>query len=280
MVYQSDKMTYTGVMKVFSGKVNDVEICESTANGRSTYYTVLIIKERETVRRLIRIMEEHKTDAEYCIDLFDSNRGFCVVLNYVKERRLADFFMSRDMPLATCEEICLNLVVQCMTSGLPWPLLELILRQKQIQLLKDNCIALSYALDLQELREECSEADCVMECSLIVRDMLGKKMSPKNIGYKLLVKKIPRQSYVSFRELYKDIRLATSTARKKGLFSGLKAFLIRNSGAIFRLLLVICLILTVSALIIWISRIIWGDVPLLRLFYNTFKKIGTESLID
>lgn len=279
MVYQSDKMTYTSVMKVFNGKVNDVEICESTENGRSTYYTVLIIKEHETVRRLIRIMEEYKTDVQYCIDLFDSTSGFCVVFNYVKERRLTDFFMARDMPLSTCEEICLNLVVQCMTSGLPWPLLELILRQRQLQLLKDNCIALGYELDLQELREECHEADCVMECSLIVRDMLEKKISKKNIGYKLLAKKIPRQSYVSFRELYKDIRLATSTVTKKGIFARLKAFLIRNAGVIARILLIVCLILIVSALIIWISRTVWGDVPLLRLFYNTFKKIGTESLI-
>ena len=36
MVYQSGKMTLSTVMDVFSGKVNDVEICENVKNGRNT----------------------------------------------------------------------------------------------------------------------------------------------------------------------------------------------------------------------------------------------------
>lgn len=280
MIYHSDKMTYNSVMKVYSGKVNDVEICESIGDGHKTYYTVLVIKDHETVKKLLRVMENFQTDREYCVDMFDNDQDFCAVFDYVKERKLSDFFMAGNMPLTTCEEICLNLVVRCMTSGLPWPLLELILQQRQLQLLKDNSVALSYAIDLEELDESCTEVDCVLKCSLIVRDMLEKKISKKNIGYALLAKKIPRQSYVSFRELYKDIRLATSSGKKQGILATIKGFFIRNSSTIFRVLIVVCVVLIIVVLTILISRVIWGDVPFFRLFYNTFKKIGTQSLID
>lgn len=280
MVYQSGKMTLNTVMNVFSGKVNDVEICENVKNGRNTYYTVLIIKDHETVKKLMNIIEASSTGRECYVDMFDSSRGFCMVFDYVKERKLTDFFMARDMPLELCEDICLNLVVQCMTSVLPYPLLELVIKQKQLQLLKDNGIAISYAVDLEELDENCTEARCVMQCALVVRDMLEKKVSKKNIGYKLLAKKIPKQSYISFRELYKDIRLAATTAKKRSLFGRIKAFFIRNDSTIFKMLLVISLILVILALIVFISRAVWGDIPLLRLFFHTFKKIGTESLID
>lgn len=280
MVYQSGKMTLSTVMKVFCGTVNDVEICENVKNGRSTYYTVWVIKNHETVKTLMDIFEASPKDGRCYVDMFDSSRGFCVVFDYVKERKLTDFFMARDMPLKLCEDICLNLVVQCMTSVLPYPLLELAIKQKQLQLLKDNGISISFVLDLEELDENCTESRCVMECSLIVRDMLEKKISRKNVGYKLLEKKIPRHSYTSFRELYKDIRLATSSFKKRSLIGRIKAFFLMNSSTIFKILLVISLILVVLTLIVFISRAVWGDIPLLRLFYNTFKKIGTESLID
>lgn len=279
MVYQSEQMTYNSVRKVFHGKVNDVEICESAINGPSAYYTLLLIKDHEIVKELVRVLES-TPEGSCCQDFFDTPEGFCAIFGYVKERRLEDFFMAKDMSLATCEEICLNLVVQCMTSGIPYPLLQLILEQRQIELRRDNSVALNWCLDLEKLDEQCDEAHCVMQCALIIRDMLEKKITKKNVGYKLLAKKIPRQSYVSFRELYKDIRLATSSAGKRSLWARFKAFLNEHEGMIFRIILITCSILIIAALVVLISKAVWGDIPLLRLFYNTFNKIGTESLID
>lgn len=279
MVYQSGKMTLNCVMEVFNGKVNNVEICESVQDGRSTYFTVLVIKDHDTVRKLMNIIEASQMGRERYIDMFDSSKGFCVVLDYVKERKLTDFFMARDMPLKVCEDICLNLVVQCMTSGLPYPLLELVIKQGQLQLMKDNGIAISYAIDLEELDEKCTEARCVMQCAIRVRDLLEKKVSRKNVGYQLLTKKIPKQSYASFRELYKDIRLSTAIAKKKKVFERIKAFMARNDSKIFRSALFGSIILVIFTGIILLSRVLWGEVPLLRLFIDTFQQIGTESLI-
>lgn len=280
MIYQSDRMTYESVRKVFRGKVNDVEICESTEDGRSTYYTVLVIRDHETVKKLIRVMEASQTENNHLVELFDTPQGFLAVFDYVKERPLDDFYMARELELSTCEEISLNLIVRCMTSGLPWPILDLILKQHQVQLTRDNSIALSFAIDLEGLDETCTEADCVLQCSLIVRDLLEKKSTRKNTGYRLLSKKIPRQSYESFRELYKDIRLASTSGARRGLFARIRAFFHRNGSAFFRALIILCLILIVLVVITIISKAIWGDVPFLRLFVNPFERIGTESLID
>lgn len=280
MVYQSDNMTLNSVMKVFEGKVNDVEICENVVDGRSTYYTVLIVKDHGTTRKLLEIFESAFEGCDCYKERFSCESGFCIVFDYVKERKLDDFFMAESMSLETCENISLSLVVQCMASKLPYPLLELVIAQRQFNLMPDNSVALGYSIDLAALNENAAEADCVMKAALVIRDILEKKLSKKNIGYKLLTKKIPRKSYTSFRELYTDIKLAASTGAKRGLLGRLFNFLRKNGSRIFRFILIICIILAILALIVLVSRLVWGDIPFMRLFFNTIKKIGTESLID
>lgn len=278
MMYESEKWTLKCVMRVFSGKVNNVEICENIQNGRSTYYTLLRIKDHEIVKKLMNIIGEDFAGNKCFVDMFDSRDGFCVVFDYVKERRMCDFFMARDITLENCEDICLNLIVQCMTSKIPYPLLYLILKQKQLQLLRDNGVLISYAIDLEELDENIAEEECVMECALIVRDLLEKKISKRNIGYKLLEKRIPKKSYTTFRELYKDIRLCSSMVRKSGIINRIKAFFARNDTNIFKVLLVVSIVLAMLALVVFVSRSVWGEIPLLRFFVDTFDTIGTESL--
>lgn len=280
MVYQSEKMTLYSVMKVFDGKVNAVEICEDIKAGKGTYYTVLIIKEHETVKKLMKTIEMSPKEKKCYVDIFDCGSGFCVVFDYVKERKLTDFYMARDITLETCEEICLNLVVQCMTSQLPFPLLELILRQNQLHLLKDKSIKIGYVLDLEEFDDTCTEVSCVMQCAVIVKNMLEQKISKRNVGYQLLEKKIPKQNYTCFRELYTDIRLATSSIKQKTLVGRIKAFFVRNDSAIFKTMIVCSMICVGLALVVLLSRLIFGDVPMLRFFTDTFEQIGTESLIN
>ena len=68
--------------------------------------------------------------------------------------------------------------------------------------------------------------------------------------------------------------------RKESLKGRLKGFWLRNRDRIFRLLLVLSAVAVVVALIMLISQIIFGDIPLLRLFERAFEQIGTESLIQ
>ena len=278
MIYQSDHLTLRSVMNVFQGEINDVMICEEISGSRECYYTLVAVKDHETVKKLLRIMKQSEKDVSCCVDMFSSNNRFCMVFPYIKERRLADFYMAKAIPLALCEEICLNLLLQCMSSTLPYPLLELVLKQGQINLLKDNSIVLGYCMDLAGLNENSTERECVMQCAIRIRELLQEKTTKKNVSYQLLLKKIPKQSYQDFRELYKDIRLSTTNIGKRSIKKRLTDFWGQNQASIFRLLLYLSVILAILVAVMFLSNVIWGDVPFLRLFFNTFKQIGTESL--
>lgn len=277
MIYQSEHMTLNSVMDVFRGKVNDVVICENIKDGRSSYYTVLVVKDHVIVKKLVRILKEQETDC--CVDMFNWENNFCLVFDYVKERKLYDFYMAGGLSLENCEEICINLIIQCMISGLPYPLLYLVLEQRQLHLLKDNSVALGYALDLEKLDENCTQDQCTMQCAIILRELLKQKTTRKNVGYKLLLKKIPKQSYRSFRELYKDIQLCASSFQKRSIRQKIGDFSYRNQSTFFKIILVVSLILMVLAVIMLISDAVWGELPFLRIFYNNFTQIGTESLL-
>ena len=277
MIYQSEHMTLNSVMDVFRGKVNDVVICENIKDGRSSYYTVLVVKDHVIVKKLVRILKEQENDC--CVDMFNWENNFCLVFDYVKERKLYDFYMAGGLSLENCEEICINLIIQCMISGLPYPLVYLVLEQRQLHLLKDNSVALGYALDLEKLDENCTQDQCTMQCAIILRELLKQKTTKKNVGYKLLLKKIPKQSYRSFRELYKDIQLCSSSFQKRSIRQKIGDFSYRNQSTFFKIILVVSLILMVLAVIMLISDAVWGEIPFLRIFYNNFTQIGTESLL-
>ena len=277
MIYQSEHMTLNSVMDVFRGKVNDVVICENIKDGRSSYYTVLVVKDHVIVKKLVRILKEQENDC--CVDMFNWENNFCLVFDYVKERKLYDFYMAGGLSLENCEEICINLIIQCMISGLPYPLVYLVLEQRQLHLLKDNSVALGYALDLEKLDENCTQDQCTMQCAIILRELLKQKTTKKNVGYKLLLKKIPKQSYRSFRELYKDIQLCASSFQKRSIRQKIGDFSYRNQSTFFKIILVVSLILMVLAVIMLISDAVWGEIPFLRIFYNNFTQIGTESLL-
>lgn len=278
MIYQSERLTLHSVMEVFRGEINDVMICEEVSGNKGSYYTLLTIKDHETVKRLLRIIRSAERSMDCCVDMFTCNNCYCMVFPYIKERKLADFYMAKAIPLAVCEDICLNLLLQCMSSTLPYPLLELVLKQGQIHLLKDNSIVLGYCLDLSELDDKSGQKECTMQCAIRIRELLQEKTTKKNVSYQLLLKKIPKKSYSDFRELYKDIRLSKTNIEKKGIKSRIKSLWQRHQSELFRVLLFLSIVMVVLVLLMFLADIIWGEVPFLRLFMNTFKQIGTESL--
>lgn len=279
MIYRSEHLTLHSVMEVFRGEVNDVVICEEVSAGGGSYYTLLIVKEHEVVKKLLRIVEESEKDMSCCLEMFAGNDGYCLVFPYIKERKLSDFYMAKQTPLTICEDIALNLLLQCMTSPLPYPLLELVIKQRQIHLLKDNSVVLGYCIDLADLKEESGQKECTMQCAICIRELLQEKITKKNVSYQLLLKKIPKQSYHDFRELYKDIRLSKTTIEKVGIRSRIRSFFYRNQNKIFRILLMFSLVMVLLVLLMVLTDLVWGDIPFLRIFFNTFRQIGTESLV-
>ena len=280
MIYQSERIIYHPIMTVSKGNANDILICRDATSARDNLYTLLVFKDHEIVKKLIRILETSKYGYDCCLDFFQHQNEYCMAFPYAKERKLESFYMASQFSLRKCQEVCENLVLQCMLSKFPYPVLYLVLEQKQIHLLKDYNIELGYTIDFSDLDETIGERECTEKCALLMRELLQQKNSKKNIVYHLLSKKIPRENYQTFQELYRDVEISRKAGTRQTLLERLILWWRDRQDGMFRALLIICLILLLFVIACLVSKAIWGDVLFLRIFFNHFKVIGTESLIS
>ena len=281
MIYQSANLQLKSVRLVAKNEVNEIHICQNMTDTNKTMYTVIVVKDHDIVRKFLEIYEntEHKAE-DTLVECFAHDGNHIIVFPYVRERPLMDFYRGDAMPIQQCEDVCTNTIIATMAGQLPWPVLYLILTQRQLNLSKDNSVYLSYAIDLKYLDETIREEDCVNACARILLELLEPKAGQKATSYLLLDKKLSRKSYRRFTELYKDVQIASAPKKKIPIKSRIKAWFIRNKDNLFKILLVICIILVAFVLISLISQAIFGNVPWLRMFIRNFEIIGTESLLQ
>lgn len=281
MVYQVGKMLLEKTQEVLQGKINDVIVCRDIAGDGKQYYTVLVVHDRETAKLLMDMF--HRGNAskttKFITDFTWKDR-YLMVFDYVRERNLERFFASEVSGIHACEQMALNLVMECLACGVPYPMLYLMLNQGQINISKDRNIYLGFCVNLEELSENISEKDCATLCARIVFSYLGQMQSLKATSYKLLEKKIWKSGYQRFTQLYKDLKMAAQPLQKEGLWTRICRFFKGNQDKIFVLLMVVCVVLGMLALIMVLSQLFFSDVPFFRLFINPFKQIGTESLLQ
>ena len=281
MVYQVGKMILQQTQEVFRGKVNDVFICQDMAGEGLVYYTVIMIHDRVLAKKVMDLF--HKTDKQarnkYVAD-FTWKESYVIVFNHVKERKLEQFFSSEVANINECEQLGLNLAVECLASGMPYPLLYLQLKQGEVNISKDKSVYLGYCLNLEDFDETIGEKECATLCAQKIFGLIARFNSNRTTSYKLLEKRTLKSGYQRFTDLYKDLKMAMLPLKKEGIISRIRKFFRHNQDRIFRLLLVVCILLGLLALAMVISQIIFSDVPFLRIFVNTFKAIGTESLLQ
>lgn len=279
MVISSSDNSYEIISTIISGEVNDCYIAVDPDDEKGGRYTLLIIREHETVRTLMEIMRLWDNRSESpLIEAFTSGQDFCMVFPYRTERELRRFFVGDAYSLSQCEGICINLILACISCNLPPALLFLILNQNLINLSKDDSIFFSFSMDLSGLDKTKNERDCATDCAKILLDILSTKTAEKNISYVLLSKKVNNRSYSRFTEIYRDLMIVSAPVKKRGIINRIKSLFYRNMDRLFGILFWICLILMIVALILLFSHLILGDIPFLRIFFNSFKNIGTESL--
>ena len=280
MLYQSQKMKLECVRIVKKSDINDILICQDLSTAARNLYTLLVIKEHRTAKKYLEVFEQAGLSAgNSYIDSFSDKGAFCMAFEYKQERPLKDFYMGESYTLSECENVCINVITTCITSNLPYPILYLILKQDQLHLSKDHMVYFGYQIDLAELDPEKTERDCAVQCAAILRELLRPKASQKTFSYRLLEKKISRKSYDKFTELYKDIRITAAPGQKKGIRKRIRAWYLRRQNGLFRILLCICAVLAVLTLVSLLSQLLFGDIPWLRVLFNGFKTIGTESLV-
>lgn len=280
MIFESPRMILKVVRIVASTDINDIYVCQDQASNAGSLYTVILIKQHEIVHKLITMFEDSKKDiGDICVEYFSVDENFAAVFPYVKERPLDRFFLGYAYSLAKVEEICVNLVINFMTSDIPYPFMYLILTQKQLHIAKDQNVYIGFQVDFTELDTAVGERMCVEECAKVVLGMLETKRANADVmSYNLINKKIERHSYNYFTELYKDIRIAAVPAKNRGIIARIKAKFRRNKDRLFRILLVLAVILGLFVAISFLTNILFGDIPWLKILFGGFKHIGTENL--
>ncbi len=280
MVFQSQKMQLKSVRLVFKNEVNELHVCRNLIEKNGGLYTVICVKDHKLVRRFLRICERKVGAEPFFVDCFSDGTNQIIVFPYVKERLLSDFYRPDVLSLSECEDICINTIIACMSTTLPWPLLYLVLTQKQLHLARDGSVYTGFFIDLAELDETIEEKHCTVKCAEILLDLLRPKENRQANSLNLLEKKVGKSSYTRFVELYKDVRISAVPKGKKGLRGKFGQWFSRNKDRLFHILLWISIILVLFVIISFLSQLIFGDAPWLRLFVNSFKKIGTESLLQ
>lgn len=286
MVYYAKDMELEVVSELFRGSVNDVAVCRDRLSASGTLYTLLAVRDRECARSLLTVMEDNQRSGEpSCLLQFSQNETMLFLFPYREERKFSAFAANQMTSPEAGETICINLVMECLSTNLPWPLLYLVLEQDCVQIAKDNTIYFTLLLDLKDLEPTRTERNCVSSCARLLLELLagpvaggGRRRRKTLKSYELIWKKTGKSAYTGFPELYQDIKLTALPQVKPSLKSRFRVFWSDNRDRLFRILLVLCILLAVAAAVVLISQLIFGEVPLLRLFRHTFDVIGTENL--
>ena len=288
MIYFPKGMELEEISVVFQGSVNDVIVCRDRRSAAGTLYTLLAVHDRDCARKMLQVMEEQRNEEQSpCLFQFAQNEMLLFAFPYREERKFSSFARGQLTSSLVSEAICVNLVMECLSSSLPWPLLYLVLEQDCVQITKDNTVYFGMTLDLAELKPELTEKQCVSSCARLLLELLSAPVVTRRSGqgrrkplksFELIRKKSGRGAYNSFPELYHDIKLTALPGRKPSLKKRATGVWNRNRDILFRLLLVVCILLLLCAAIMVVSQVIFGDIPLLRLFQNCFDVIGTENL--
>ncbi len=281
MIYESGKMRLLPVSTRFVSEVNDCYICRDMASSGGILYTVLVVHDHDVVRRVIEMMRMgNRTGEGTLIDQFSHGDKQILVFPYHRERPLKEFYSGDAMTLAQCEETCISTLLACITCDLPYPLLYLLIKGGQLNISADRSVFLSYEMDLSLMDPEIGESECTDECAHILLELLEPKSGEKATSYYLLSKKTANGSYDRFTDLYRDITIAAVSNKKLSVFARIRLWFKRHTDNIIGILFWLSVFLGIVALSLLISKLFLGGNSWLRLLYNTFKQIGTESLLQ
>ena len=281
MVYYAEGKELEVVSTVFCGSVNDVYICRNRTSASGALYTLLVVRDRECAKKML-LLEREDGESAWLMH-FAQNEELIFAFPFREERKFSAFARGQAVGAEVAESICVNLVMECLSANLPWPLLYLVLEQDGVQIAQDNTVYFTMCLDLAALDTDRTEQNCVSSCARLMMELLDVSAAPprkKGLvkSFELITKKSAKNAYSAFPELYRDIKLTAIPEEKPTLLNRAKGAWRRNRDILFRVLLVLCAVLVIVALAALATQMIYGEIPWLRIFQNTFDVIGTENL--
>lgn len=281
MIFESDKMRLLTVSTKSMGEVNDCYICRDLASDGGILYTVIVVHDHMIVRQVLELFKlSSRTGEGILVDEFACGDQEILVFPYHRERPLVDFYNGETLTLAECEEVCISTILACITCDLPYPILYLLLTGNQLNMANDRSVYFGYEMDLSDLDPEIGESECTGVCAKLLLTLLEPKSGQKATSYYLLSRKTANGSYDRFTDLYRDVTIAAVSTQKLTPLVKFRMWLTRNTDRILGILFWISVILGIVALSMLLSRLFLGGNSWLRLLFNTFKQIGTESLLQ
>lgn len=279
MLLNTGKKEYRVIREVLRGEANDVYVCQNKKEPAAPYKTIWLVRNRRIARELMGTL------GDTCEEYFMHNEDAGFVLPYGGERPLERFYMGTVLSGGASQvRICLELVVKCMTSKLPQPVLGLILKQNQIHIGADGTVWFGYFLDLSEYDALSGEKENVDLCAahiagLIGLDDGGKDVAGKSHMKKLVLKKLDRGKYSEFIQLYGDVRLMLKEDGSGNKKERLKKYVMAKQDLIYKILSVLGIVLVCIVIFMLAGRVLFGEFTLWRLFSGPLNKIGTETLV-
>ncbi len=279
MASKTHPMALEPVMEMFTGQVNSVSVCRDKSLSIDNFYTVHSIHDHEISKVIIQIFEDCKYGRESIECLVGDADKLLLVFRYSNPRPIMDFFMGDERRLTECEDIIKGVIAECISTKLPYPFLYLVISQRKINLSQDGSVMFDLSVDLASIDPGITERDCARALAELVRDLLAEQKNIDALSLQLIRSKLYRGSYERFRELYVDVALAAKPKQRMKLKERWKRFWMLYGPIFFRIGLVLAIIAMIVALIMLISNLATSGIPIFRLFSNSFKKIGTESLV-
>lgn len=273
MIYYIKNKSLKVIKNAFQGELNDVYICKNINSEVKEYHTLLLIKDHNIAQSLLELFWIYKKSVRKGLESFGYGEHVCFLFPYEEERLLHRFYAKALYSKNDYKIICKNLVLTCITCNIPYPVLCLILKQQRIHLKKDNQVYFDYQLDMSFYDENDTQKECVILCAQLLKQMLDIKNKKDMISYQLLKRKIKKEAYSDFIELYKDICFVDRTKQKSYKLEQMKKIM-------YTVFLILCVAMGTLVFFMILFQLVWGDASFLRLFSNAFKTIGTESLLQ
>lgn len=274
MIYQTTSMKLKKTGVVLEGAVNDVIVCrkmteEESETGRERLaetYIVWILRERKIIRYLL----EPENSLPW-LDYFPLGENFCLLFPCEKKRPLFRYWNLKEEGTLYRNLLCRDFISFCMTLGFPWPVLYLFLKQLLFHIREDGTFYITYELDLSEFDSGRTEQDCIKVCIEILNSFLDPEEKADRRKKQLMEKKLSRGRYRIFMDVYLDWKKPTEKRKKNQLSESMKV-------RIFYLLSACAALLVLLLMLILISQLVFGWVPIFHFFQETFEQIGTELL--
>jgi len=268
------------IHETLRGPQNDVLVCCDLYSPIEARYTVWVVHDRSCVKKLLHIFESAPRELlegeSPFAKQFADGEDMLFLFPYQSPRELMRFAFGQMPNVQARERISIDLVMACISSPMPFPLLCQMIEQDCMNIASDGSIYFTYDVDLSLVNENDGEAFCTDLCVNRVLQLLERNEKLKSM--RLLHKKLEKAAYQSLTELYRDIRLTLMPEKKPSLWIRLKGLWYRNKDRWFRWLLIFSIIIVILTLFLLLSQLIFGDVPLLRLLEHSMDVIGTEIL--